>query len=103
MELQTKFKVNDLVTSKYSNPHPAKKEKGTFDRFLCFEVIEVKTVTCSAGTQTFYHLRAIHALQLDEHITFFPEPDVSRRLELREDELILVPEATRALLQPKQL
>lgn len=48
MNITTRFNVNDLVQSKFQLP-------GSMD-FM--EVIEISSVTCSAGTQNYYIVRA---------------------------------------------
>lgn len=52
MIIESKFKVNDLVKQKFSN---------CGNKFHAFEVAEVLTQTCYAGTQCFYQCRAIIA------------------------------------------
>jgi hypothetical protein len=54
MEITSKFKIGDLICHKYDISD---------DQKNAMEVIEVQTVTCSAGTQVFYHCRPIVALK----------------------------------------
>ncbi len=53
MTIETKFDVNNLVKAKF--------DKGTENHFQLFEVMQVETNTCYAGTQNFYLCRAITA------------------------------------------
>ena len=51
MEIKTAYSINDLVQHKYQRDQNEK-------QVVCaFEVIEIQTVTCSAGTQNFYSCR----------------------------------------------
>lgn len=52
MEIKTKYAVNDLVKHKYQSIQLNGDD-------LCYEVLEIKTHTCYAGTQVFYDCRAI--------------------------------------------
>ena len=60
MKIETKFDVNNLVVSKYQRNPVAQKSKN--DLLCCFEVIDITTGTCMAGTQVFYDLRSIHGM-----------------------------------------
>lgn len=51
MNITTRFNVNDLIQSKFQLP-------GSLD-FM--EVMEIQSVTCSAGTQNYYIVRAYKA------------------------------------------
>lgn len=53
MEINPKFTITDLLQTKYSNPDPNRKE------LHVFEVLEISTQTCYAGTQIFYDCRPI--------------------------------------------
>lgn len=52
MNIETKFKVGDIVKHKF-----ARSPTG----IQAFEVLEIKTNTCYAGTQCFYYGRSIQA------------------------------------------
>ncbi len=66
LQIKTKFSVNDLVISKYQKIRVGEKEKNI--SLCCFEIIEIHTVTCMAGTQVFYDVRAIHGLTHVDYI-----------------------------------
>lgn len=51
MEIQTEYKVGDLLETKYSDYGPK--------HMIAYEVAEIITVTCLAGTQVYYRCRAI--------------------------------------------
>jgi hypothetical protein len=55
MEIKTAFGINDLVQFKYQRKPSS--QKGI--TIPAYEVIEIQTVTCSAGTQNFYRCRPI--------------------------------------------
>ena len=61
MKIETKFKVNDLVLYKYQQSDLDKISDCT-TIMAAFEVIDVNTVTCMAGTQVFYDVRGITAM-----------------------------------------
>lgn len=102
MTIETKFKVNDLVCSKYQKVNELPESpKHNFEQFMGWEVIEIQAVTCSAGTQIFYILRAIHAIKFGDSVSFFPEPDASKVFKLREDEIVIMPEKISSILTQK--
>lgn len=100
MTIEPKFKINDLVTHKFRRPPHGKKEVFSF-----YEVIEIQSVTCSAGTQIFYDCRGFYYLNTDKWGT----KDETSKLEIydigvslrddkhlalfkfREDELVQLP------------
>lgn len=96
MEIKTKFNVNSLVTGKYQR-QPLK-EKGGMAFLMGFEVIDINTQTCMAGTQVFYVCRGIHGMaetkyEEDKKVTKFTDfsaGSTSRGeyVTFREDELI---------------
>lgn len=51
MNIELKFKVNDLIQHKYN-----KQKMGVLQ---AYEVLQIQTETCYAGTQVFYMCRAI--------------------------------------------
>ena len=64
MEIKTKFNVNNLVISKYQKD-PVKRNNS--ELFCCYEVIDINTQTCMAGTQIFYIVRPIHGFITNEY------------------------------------
>ena len=100
MVITTKFAVNELIQHKYQR-EPVEQN----NIVTCYEVIETQTVTCMAGTQTFYECRAINRIFKSEWKDDKPMQsfiDVgfgeSRRgnspyIRFREDELKACPEA----------
>ena len=66
MKIETKFDVNNLVVSKYQRNPIAAKSKN--DLVCCFEVIDVNTGTCMAGTQVFYVCRSIHGIADTDYV-----------------------------------
>lgn len=50
MQIQTAFAINELTQQKFTG----------VQSLLFFEVIEINTVTCSAGTQNYYICRVQH-------------------------------------------
>lgn len=89
MTIETKFKVGDLVHYKFYVP--TKTQKKNADIVIAHEIIEIKSVTCMAGTQTFYQTRPIHAIKLfdDEPAMYLPGHmrDGAEYQSFREDEL----------------
>lgn len=66
MIIQTKFNVNDLIVSKYQrNPISQTSE---IESVYCFEIIDINTGTCMAGTQVFYVCRSIHGILSIDYI-----------------------------------
>ena len=66
MVIKTKFNINDLVFSKYQR-NPITNIDNP-EAILCFEVIDINTGTCMAGTQIFYVCRTIHGHSSSEWI-----------------------------------
>lgn len=99
MKIETKFDVNNLVVSKYQRNPIAQKSK--HDLLCCFEVIDIHTGTCMAGTQVFYDLRTIHGMTETHYVdgnkvTKFTDFSVGSNskgeyIRMREDELIEAP------------
>lgn len=103
MNIETKFNVGDIVKHKYeSNP----------ERVMGFEVMEIKSNTCYAGTQNFYYCRALFADKVfknrfDENSEFqwavsysvSNDPHMPTAWQqMREDELIFVTDEERIIL-----
>lgn len=65
MKIETKFNVNNLVVSKYQRNPP---QKSRNNLLCCFEVIDINTGTCMAGTQIFYVCRSIHGMTDTEYV-----------------------------------
>jgi len=59
MKLESKFDINNLVQHKFDNRDS--------DTITCLEIMEVRTETCYAGTQVFYHTRNIVAMKKYKH------------------------------------
>jgi hypothetical protein len=99
MKIETKFDINNLVVSKYQRNQITQKSKN--DLLLCFEVIDIKTGTCMAGTQVFYVCRSIHGMTDTNYIegkrvttyTDFTAGSNSKGeyITFREDEIIEAP------------
>lgn len=101
MKIETKFDVNNLVVSKYKrNPISA---KSMYESVCCYEVIDIQTGTCMAGTQVFYDLRTIHGIMTEteyvdgKKVTKFTDFAIgssskSEYIRIREDELIEAPQ-----------
>lgn len=51
MKIETEYSINNLLQHKFDTKNN--------DQIAILEVIEVHTVTCSAGTQNFYNCRPI--------------------------------------------
>jgi len=66
MNIKTKFGVNDLLVGKYQRSPFAERSKS--ESLICFEVMDVNTQTCMAGTQVFYVCRPIHGLIKNEYV-----------------------------------
>ena len=66
MKIETKFDVNNLVISKYQRNPITQKSKN--DLLCCFEVIDINTGTCMAGTQVFYVCRSIHGITNTDYV-----------------------------------
>lgn len=100
MEIVTKFNINDLIQYKYQ-----RESEGEGAIVCCYEVIETHTVTCMAGTQTFYDCRAINRIYKSEwkndtkllvliDIAFgIGKRENSPYIRFREDEIKACPEA----------
>ena len=99
MKIETKFDVNNLVVSKYQRNPIGQKSKN--DLLCCFEVIDIHTGTCMAGTQVFYDVRAIHGITETDYVdgkrvtTYkdFVAGSTSKGeyIRMREDELVEAP------------
>ena len=101
MEIKTKFDINNLVVSKYQrNPFENKETKIDL---CCYEVMEIITETCIAGTQTFYRVRVLHGLhnrikdfmkeELEDKFSDIRLVDMGNNMyvKMREDELVEAP------------
>lgn len=99
MKIETKFDINNLVVHKFQrNPLETKSKT---DLLCCFEVIDINTGTCMAGTQIFYDVRVIHGIKSTEYvdgekkITWkdFSASSNSKGeyIRMREDELVAAP------------
>lgn len=66
MKIETKFDVNNLIVSKYQRNPAAKNPK--VDPLVCFEIIDINTGTCMAGTQIFYVCRCIHGIITTDYV-----------------------------------
>lgn len=99
MKIETKFDINNLVVSKYQiNPLGKKAEN---EVLCCFEVIDIHTGTCMAGTQVFYDVRAIHGITKTDYssgkkVTTYTDFAIGSTSKgeytrMREDELIEAP------------
>lgn len=62
MEITTKFNVNDLVQFKYNKRMNDGSGVLKDAIVLLFEVMDIQTQTCMAGTQVFYLCRGIHGI-----------------------------------------
>lgn len=100
MNITTAFKVNDLVAYKYGH--------STDEMKSIAEVIEVQTVTCSAGTQVFYHCRRIFLRrdffknEQEKWVVSYGIAGERRDIpydRYREDELIECPDDVKELLE----
>lgn len=87
MNIETKYNVNDLVQHKYQKAFGAKRKSA-------FEVIEIVTNSCYAGSQVFYKCRMIHSVteerlsDIYEIVDFGPTGTSNGEyVEFREDEL----------------
>jgi hypothetical protein len=109
MKIETKFDVNGLVVSKY---HRGLDENESLSGVLCcFEVLDIKTTTCMAGTQVHYVCRAIYKHSRAKYINgervlntaFYPSGTSNGEyVTFREDELVAAPKEIVDLIGVKQ-
>src|SRR5262245_56378563 len=91
IQINPQFDINNLLITKYHNHNK--------NKIICFEVMEVQTQTCSAGTQIFYLCRLLIAEKLfrSEEWTVGigmsgPHGEESGLKKFREDELVQAPD-----------
>jgi hypothetical protein len=111
MKIETKFDVNNLVVSKYQR-NTLTKEAGV-ETVMCFEIIDITTGTCMAGTQVFYDVRAIHGIATTKYnsgeksIAFHDfvvgYSSKGEYIRLREDEIVLASQEIIDLVTNKSL
>lgn len=61
MNIETKYEIGNIVVHKYHDDKSYAKE--VFSKqmtIIAYEVKDIDTNTCSAGTQVFYRLRPLH-------------------------------------------
>lgn len=59
MKIETKFDINNLVVSKYQRNTIIGKPD---ERLCCFEIMDINTGTCMAGTLVYYVCRGVHGI-----------------------------------------
>lgn len=107
MEFKTIFNIHDLVKHKYES-------RGIESEVLCYEVLEVMTQTCYAGTQVFYDCRLIqsneenlykkdsegnHMYVRRSGVAIGKDSHLMASQRFREDELVLLDEKSTAIMK----
>ncbi len=62
MNIETKFKINDLVQHKFAKLATLKGMNDSKSAIKFYEVLYIHTETCSAGTQVFYRCRPYYPI-----------------------------------------
>lgn len=83
MIIKPKFNINDLIQHKFCRPNDDVKS--------FYEIIDVQTITCCAGTQVFYHCR-LHQLHFEKQFGLMKK-DKEPKLEAISHRVKSIPES----------